>query len=93
MNEREVRELAADPAWFARHILGDKPWWSTQIAIANAMTKTARPGRDQGLPFIVEDLHCGPVHPLVHNLFQRRRRHRYRTRRAPGQRSNVDGDS
>ena len=46
MNEREVRELAADPAWFARHILGDKPWWSTQIAIANAMTKTARPGRD-----------------------------------------------
>src|SRR5258708_30541919 len=28
-----------DPVLFAQHILGDKPWWSTQIAIANAIAK------------------------------------------------------
>src|SRR5260370_26162603 len=28
-----------DPVLCAQHILGDKPWWSTQIAMANAIAK------------------------------------------------------
>ncbi|MGA7870680.1 MAG: hypothetical protein WCA22_07255 [Candidatus Binatus sp.] len=41
MTGAEERLLASiqDPVWFAQHMLGDKPWWSTQIAMANAIAK------------------------------------------------------
>ena len=37
--EDRLLESIRDPVWFAQHLLGDKPWWSTQIAIANAIAK------------------------------------------------------
>jgi hypothetical protein len=37
--EDRLLESIQDPVWFAQHMLGDKPWWSTQIAMANAIAK------------------------------------------------------
>jgi len=37
--EDRLLESIQDPVWFAQNMLGDKPWWSTQIAMANAIAK------------------------------------------------------